>query len=1289
MKQWLRRLRTLLWTALALSIIGLAVLVGIGKLLMPYSERFKPRLEAVLAEQFNQPVRLDSFTGEWKAFGPRISLEGVNLLGDSEGEGALAIKQAALDIKPLNVLIADRPLYSFRIIGADLTLIRTADGNLELSGLGLSGRRLDESPENRGTGLRNLARVGEVRLQGSRFSFEDEGQDLHFQLEAIDGRLQMRGDLLALEVQASLKDSRRQLVLGDLAGTAKARLDGNTLKDLEFHLETGELMLDELALDLPDHALKPVSGRFNAQLWGAWAPEAPLRIDGVADLRDAGLDTGKEQLLIDRLNARLNWRWNNKTQWRLDLADVRVAENGRDWTAPRIAVERNLEGGVAAWVGADSLQAEFPLQAVQVFMRELGYNWPKVAPTAGRGLVTDFDLVINANRKLAATSGRFEDLEILAWGDWPLPRGLSGRIDLAFGQGSLWFGGEEVSIRWPRNFREPLVAGLEDCEVEILWDETNHYQVDALPCPVVSEAIQGQARLRFVRDEGKPWVDINVAVDRADFVALTPYWPASALKPTVLNWIERSIQGGTTEDARFVLRGDMDAFPFRAGEGTLLAEVPVRGAILDYTSAWPRAEDIDAQLQFDGPSLRIRGRIGRIAGATVEEAEARIPDLQSPVLSLDYRSEADLPSLRAFIEATPLLDNSDLDLANFGLEGAATTRGTLAIPLGSTAGEVSVTGGVTVAEAVFEERESAFRLEGLAGDLRYTQDGIEATGLASTLDGWPASLDFSSAWGTERPFDARLTGRFPVSLLLARTPLAGDTLPERLEGSADWVVTFEVRPDPRGEASALWLGVESDLEDVTLDLPEPLAKPAGERWPLSLRFPLRASESVISARIGDRLALLQENDATDRRRVIRGAVQLGPEPVSLPAPGLYTLSGGTGTLDLGGWVDLVAEMAQADSTLGDLSLRAEDVRAESVMMLNRRFGNVVMGLATQAGVLTGRFDSEALAGDLRYQRNPGGTHSLSAQLDRLWLADAEDAGAKFETNPKNLPEMRFYVQDFRFMGLNLGETRLEAYPVEDGLHVETLDSVSEQLNFQARGDWLVDDQGESRSDFDIVLSSESLGGLVSALDLSSVLVGGQTMVRYDAWWPGPPTAFELARLNGQMTFSVVDGRILNADPGAGRVLGLLSLGALPRRLALDFSDVFESGFGFDQANATVSLDSGTAYTDDFVLESTAAQLLISGSSDLEAKDFDYTMIIKPGVSQALPVIGAIAAGPAGVAAGIALQELLREALGDAAEARYRITGPWSEPVVERIPTNPTPDMPPEAATAQNQPTEGT
>ena len=89
-----------------------------------------------------------------------------------------------------------------------------------------------------------------------------------------------------------------------------------------------------------------------------------------------------------------------------------------------------------------------------------------------------------------------------------------------------------------------------------------------------------------------------------------------------------------------------------------------------------------------------------------------------------------------------------------------------------------------------------------------------------------------------------------------------------------------------------------------------------------------------------------------------------------------------------------------------------------------------------------------------------------------------------------------------------------------------------------------------------------------------------------------------------------------------------------------------------------------------MLESTVANLTVEGSSDLVNQSFDYEMSIRPGVSQVLPVVGAIAAGPAGAAAGLALQGIFKDALGEAAEARYSVRGPWSDPEIERLEAKP-------------------
>ena len=123
-------------------------------------------------------------------------------------------------------------------------------------------------------------------------------------------------------------------------------------------------------------------------------------------------------------------------------------------------------------------------------------------------------------------------------------------------------------------------------------------------------------------------------------------------------------------------------------------------------------------------------------------------------------------------------------------------------------------------------------------------------------------------------------------------------------------------------------------------------------------------------------------------------------------------------------------------------------------------------------------------------------------------------------------------------------------------------------------------EGE-RSDFDIRITSESLGTVLEAMDISSAMQGGQTLVHFDAWWNGPPAAFALERLNGEMDLSVIKGNILTADPGAGRMLGLLSLTELPRRLAMDFRDVYSTRDSvLMRPRARCSLENGTSYTDD-------------------------------------------------------------------------------------------------------------
>ena len=85
--------------------------------------------------------------------------------------------------------------------------------------------------------------------------------------------------------------------------------------------------------------------------------------------------------------------------------------------------------------------------------------------------------------------------------------------------------------------------------------------------------------------------------------------------------------------------------------------------------------------------------------------------------------------------------------------------------------------------------------------------------------------------------------------------------------------------------------------------------------------------------------------------------------------------------------------------------------------------------------------------------------------------------------------------------------------------------------------------------------------------------------------------------------------------GAGRAVGLLSVTALPRRLSLDFTDVFGKGLAFDKIEGDFTLSDGNAYTSNLIMDGPAAGVRISGRVGIEAEDYDQTAIVSAEVGK--------------------------------------------------------------------------
>ncbi|WP_399361201.1 YhdP family protein [Thiohalobacter thiocyanaticus] len=170
-------------------------------------------------------------------------------------------------------------------------------------------------------------------------------------------------------------------------------------------------------------------------------------------------------------------------------------------------------------------------------------------------------------------------------------------------------------------------------------------------------------------------------------------------------------------------------------------------------------------------------------------------------------------------------------------------------------------------------------------------------------------------------------------------------------------------------------------------------------------------------------------------------------------------------------------------------------------------------------------------------------------------------------------------------------------------------------------------EGREASRFDIELHGSDLGQMLNAFGYSGNVEGGATHGEINANWPGAPMDFALKAVEGTLALRIGAGQLIKLDPGAGRVFGLLNLHALPRRLTLDFSDLFKRGFAFDRIEGHFTLIDSNAYTQDLIIQGPSARIDISGRIGLAEQDYDQLVTVTPEVSSGLPIAGAIAGGP--------------------------------------------------------------
>ncbi len=1285
--------RALVWTFWLIYFAFVLTVLALRYVVLPHVEEYRPVIERLVSEGMGQAVSIGRIKASWAGINPDLTLYDVSV-ADAEGRPALAFSRVQTVLSWWSVPNFQLRLRLLRIDEPTLHLRRSGDGRLFVAGIPLTQEEGDRDVsswvlEQRRIRIRGATLVWEDEQRGAppliledvNFALDSEGSQHRFGLTALPpegfaARIDVRGDFRGTDF-AALKEWSGQLYAeidyADLAiwrhwvdypvtlphGSGALRtwlfIAGGSLREVTADVSLQDVSL-QLAGDLPSLELERMSGRLQVRF-----PATGLSMKGrnvmlLSRGTAAGAEGGAEPIRIDPTDFEIEWQ--NDPHARSFIGSAEVAR---------------LDVGALA-----QLAAHLPFDAKT---RKL------LSDYSPRGRISGLSARWKGNAESLQTYALktgMHDLGVKARGYFPGFTGISGTLEATEKAGTVVLNSGRSSLDLPSVFPESLIQ-LDSLAAQVSWKiNEGELQADLSQVEFSGPEAAGSAKGVYrTSSDGPGIIDMTAALTRADARAVWRYMPHVVGKGA-RHWLRDSLLSGKATEAKLILKGNLKDFPFLdKRHGQFLVTVKARDTVLDYGAGWPRIDGINGDLRFEGNGMVVDAQRGRILGARLSNTRAVIPDFDAPISTLYVKGQADGPTAEflKFIDQSPVAEQIDHFTQDMRATGNGRLDIDLTIPLEEAKlGESKIAGNYRIINNEVIVDSALPPLRQVNGSIRFSGSDLNVPEINATLFGGPLKIQ----GGLQKDGRVLITTNGSVDIAQLRKQSDHPVLAS-LSGATPY--RGEIRINKRNAD----LVVDSTLAGLASTLPEPFGKTAGEALPLRFeKILLPAAGGVngrkadpivrdqVSASLGSVMALqIVRRRSSEGFLAERGAIAIG-RPLQLPEKGV-SLAMSTKTLDLDAWQKVfdsaagnAKEQASPSFTPDSVSLQATNLLARGML-----WNDVDLQAAASQQQWKIRLNSRQAAGDIVWSGEGNGR--LNARLSRLVIDRFSSSSGSAASEPTSkLPALDVIADDFSLRQLRFG--RLELQASNDGgiWNLSRIQASNPHGTFNGKGSWQRAG-GTNRTQLSFKVDSSDVGSLLGRMGYPGTVRAGTAQLDGKLAWNGAPTDIDYATMNGDLNLEASKGQFLKLDPGAaGKLLGLISLQNLPRRIALDFRDVFSEGFAFDNIAGTVGVQKGVMRTERLQIDGASARVMMHGEVDLKRETQRLNVNVRPEVGDTA-ALGLAIVNPAVGAATWLANKVFQNPLGGMFGYNYLITGTWDDPKVEKLSAN----VP--AATSPRQP----
>jgi uncharacterized protein (TIGR02099 family) len=1258
MKRFLQRLFKYLAYLAAAVVILLAIAVGLFRLFLPRLPEYQDEIKAWASAAIGMQVDFSGMDARWGLSGPQLEFYNAELTRGTPLSPVIAAEQVSIGVA-LTRLLADKALVVNRVVIRNTSVEVRQLPNGEWWIQGIAAGDLPVLQSDGGGDLGDIEVIAEdVELD---LILPGDERAKTFEISRLNVRNEEQR--LTLDATVVLPESLgRQLRVG------ATQLLGDTASGGGW----------DVAVDASEINLAAVAALETSRSWplssGSGDIDASLAWIG-GQVRSAAAEFSLEEVTIGArepfsMVGRLEYH-RDADGWLAVADDFQIGSVSGTWPESSLKLETGIDRD-GAIVMLDARGDYLNLADLGLFAPLLADEHKDlVEGLAPDGVVRNLVATISdmhTDSPRYAISADLENTGIAVYEDRPGVRGFTGRLRADWSGGRLEIRSQDMVVDLGSLLTEPIPIDL--ASGTVIWRRSGETVTVLSDNIAISNAdLDSQSNIQVTLDEGEaPVIDLVSRWSITDIGSAKRFIPGQVMHRKLYDWFQYALVSGSIPNGTTRLYGPLDKFPFDGGEGRFLLEANVRDTTFQFLPDWPAAEIVDMDVVLDNTRLYTERNRSINRGREVVDAQVEIDDLRKPVLTIDSYSTGTLESLYNYAQSSPIAKVFGGHLRRVRVAGEAAFNLDLMVPITDWR-NFTFSARIVSNEGSLQVEGFDPPVTGLNGVVTIDRESVTSEALGGVFLGRPVQIELFDAPDELSDFQviARARGSVDAQGLTdgLGLPVAG-----LVDGETDYAVDLLFPRGGREQPVPFTVRISSDLVGLKVALPDPFLKQAGEVAGIAGDISFMPGGQRIESHgeadggVSWDVAFERDDGVLDLER---GTLSLGGVALTEAETRGLHIRGNVESVRLDEWLRLSRGDEKRTGTAD--RIRSIDVNVDSLRLLGQHLQNHRVRVDRSARDWLVQFEGEQVTGSVFVPYDFGSDRAVVLDMERLILpGDSEQqAGADREQiDPRTLPPITVKAAEFALGNRFLGTVETQFARTDEGLVAESF--VASDTTFEAVGNarWVADptDPAGYRSYLMATLNSTDVKTTMQRLDYAPGIVSDEMTLLFDVSWSGGPRTDVFESLDGDVQVRFGAGQLDEIEPGAGRLFGLMSIVALPRRLSLDFTDVFDKGFGFDLIDGTFRIVDGEAYTCNLSLEGPAANIAIIGRASLTDREYEQAAVVAANFGNTLPVVGAVVAGPQVAAALLIFSQIFKKPLQEMGQVYYAINGPWDDPMIE-------------------------